>query len=155
MKPAVYLETTIISYLVARPSRDVVTAGMQAETHAWWNNRREHFRLLISEPVVMEIGSGDTDVARRRLEVIADIPTVPATDDIRELARTIIARARLPRKAAIDAAHIAFAAAGGASYLLTWICRHIANAALRPRIESACRERGVEPPIICTPPELM
>lgn len=61
----------------------------------------------------------------------------------------------LPRKAAVDALHISIATVHKVEYLLTWDCRHIANAAMRIKIEAVCRSRGCTAPIMCTPEELM
>ena len=58
-------------------------------------------------------------------------------------------------KAADDALHIAVAAMNGIPYLLTWNCRHLANATMRPVIENVCAGKGVRAPIICTPEELL
>lgn len=155
MKPSVYLETTIISYLAARPSRDVIVSGLQIETHRWWDTRRKDFELVIAEPVVREAALGDPDAARRRLTFLKDIRTIPLSDEVKALTRLLMEGAKLPRKAGVDAAHVAAAAIGRADYLLTWNCTHIANAVYRPRIESSCREHGYKPPTICVPTQLM
>lgn len=155
MKPTVYLETTIPSYLTAELSRDLLTAGHQSVTREWWAARRVHFALYVSEIVIQEARGGDQRMARKRLEVLSDIPVLGLTQASRDLAKELVARGALPRKAAVDALHIAIASSSGMEFLLTWNCAHIANAALRPRIDAICRARGLEPPVICTPEELM
>ena len=101
-----------------------------------------------------EVGRGDPDAARLRLAVLAGIPEVELPPEALVLADELVDPGPIPSKAALDAFHIAAAVAGGADYLLTWNFKHLANAALRKRIEAACRSRGYDPPVICTPEEL-
>ena len=103
----------------------------------------------------MKISRGDAGAATRRVALLEGIRVVPLDDAVRALSRHLLARGGLPAKAAQDAVHVAAAASARADFLLTWNCTHIANAALRPRIESICREAGFRPPVICTPVELM
>ena len=155
MKPSVYIETTIPSYLTAWLSPELVMAANQQLTRRWWDESRPHFELFISALVVQEASAGDSVAAQRRLEIIDDLPELAITDSAEALAETLLRGAALPNKAQLDALHIAVAAVHGMEYLLTWNCRHIANAVLRPKIEHICRAMGYEPPIICTPPELI
>jgi hypothetical protein len=90
-----------------------------------------------------------------RLSLLADIPLVSGSSASAALADALLHRLSLPSHVAADAAHIAIATANGIEYLLTWNCTHIANAALRPIIEQVCRSHGFEPPVICTPEELL
>ncbi len=155
MKPSVYIETTIISYLAARPSRDVIVAGQQQTTRMWWDDRSSQFDLVTSELVLREAAVGDAGAAARRAALLIGMRTLASTAEAESLATLLLARVRLPRKAALDAGHVAVAAVHGVDFLVTWNCTHIANAVLRPRIESTCREAGYMPPTICTPFELM
>ncbi len=155
MNPSIYLETSVIGYLTSRISRDLVTAANQQLTREWWDEHRTNFDLFISQFVLHECGAGDSDAARERLEVITEIPELDVTDDAKALAKKLMTDVPLPDKAEIDALHVAVATAHGVNYLLTWNCRHIANAVLRRRIEAVCRDHGFEPPTICTPQELM
>jgi hypothetical protein len=155
MKPKIYLETTIISYLTALPSRDLVAAANQEVTHEWWIGYRNEFDLYISQLVFEEAGAGDSDAVERRMETLRGIVRLDITDQTTILGKKLVEGIPLPPKARADALHIAAAAINGMDYLLTWNCAHIANAALRPRIEKICREMGCEPPIICTPMELL
>lgn len=154
MKPTIYLETTIVSYLTARLSRDLVTAAHQQITHEWWANRRGDFDLYVSQLVVQEAGAGDKLMAMRRLEELRTIPLLDVSDAAGALARRLINDKTLPAKAALDALHIAVATVHGIDYLLTWNCKHIANAEMQNKMAAACRASGYEPPIICTPEEL-
>jgi hypothetical protein len=155
MKPTVYLETTVVSYLAAWTSRDLVTAANQETTREWWNRRRHDFDLFVSQAVIEEASEGDLDAVRRRTEILQAIPRLATTDEVLSLAKTVVSELSLPSRAKTDALHIAASAIHGMNYLLTWNCTHIANAAFRPRIERICRSAGFEPPIICTPQELI
>ncbi len=155
MTERVYIETTVVSYLTARPHRDVVVAGHQQITREWWDTRSASYHLCISQLVLKEAGAGDAQAARERLEVLQSMTLLETSDEALDLAKELIRAGALPAKAADDALHIAVAAQNGISYLLTWNCRHIANATMRPLIEAACAAKGLKAPIICTPEELL
>ena len=150
-----YVETTIVSYLTARPSRDVVLRAHQQITRRWWRTRRYDFERFVSPLVLQEAGDGDPKAARRWLAALAGIPVLAAIPGALAIAHALQERGPIPQRAAADAMHIAIAAAHGVEYLLTWNCSHIANAQMRPSIERLCREEGFEPPILCTPEELL
>lgn len=153
MKPKVYIETSIPSYLTSWRSRDLIAAANQEITKEWWDSR-EQFDLYISALVIQEAGAGNPEAAQKRLEQLDGIPELNITDEVENFADVLIQKVPLPEKARIDALHIAVATLSGMDYLLTWNCTHIANAILRPKLEAICREFGYEPPTICTPQEL-
>ena len=155
MKPTVYIETSVVSYLTAWPSRDMVVAAYQQITRDWWRSARDRFELVASELVHAEARAGDPDAARQRLETLEAISLLAATEDAAELTQRLLDLEAVPRNAADDAAHIAIAVANGVDYLVTWNFRHIANAAMRSRINQICRQAGYNPTTICTPNELM
>ncbi len=155
MEAKVYLETTIPSYLVARPSRDLVTAAHQEITRLWWENRRTAFNLYVSEPVLKEAAAGNEAMAQKRMELLASLPVLTLTSEILELAESLVVQGPIPRKAAGDALHIAVATVYGCEYLLTWNCRHIANAEMTRVAARLVQSRGFELPSICTPEELL
>ena len=155
MKAKVYLETTIVSCLTARPTRNVIIAGMTAETKTWWEQRRNDFDLCIAEPVLRESARGDSDAADRRQRIPATLPLVSVTEPMLLLAKSFPSHFAMPANASDDALHVAIAAVHRVEYLLTWNCRHIANATMRPRLEALCQLEGYRCPIICTPPQLM
>ncbi len=153
MKPKAYIETSIASYLTAWQSRDLVLAAHQQVTRDWWASRG-NFELFASQFVLDEAAAGDEDAAASRLAALAEAAILEVTEDAILLAERLIAGGGLPSPARVDALHVAMATVHGMDYLLTWNCRHIANAALRGKIEELCREAGFEPPTICTPLEL-
>jgi predicted nucleic acid-binding protein len=155
MKPKVYLETTIISYLTAWRSPQLVMAANQETTRSWWDGERHNFELFISEAVVLEASAGDPLAAQRRLAALQDLTELPITDEARDLARELVDKTPLPAKAQIDALHIATATVNGMDYLLTWNCRHIANATHRTAMSEICVSAGYVMPVICTPLELL
>jgi len=155
MMPKVYIETTVISYLTAWPSRDLVRAAHRQLTREWWESRRAGFESYVSQIVLREVGAGDPEAAAQRLHILRDIPVLRVTDEVAGFAEELIKRVPFPPKAAADAVHVAIAVLHGMDYLLTWNCAHIANAALRSRIDAVCREGGYEPLVICTPEELL
>ena len=154
MKSRIYVETSVISYLTAWPSRDLVRAGHQETTRQWWA-ARSTFELYISQLVLDEAAAGDAVAAAQRLEALRDVPLLELTSNATGLGGALIREAALPPKATADALHIAIAATHGMDCLVTWNCTHIANATMRPRIEAICRVNGFEPPVICTPFELL
>jgi predicted nucleic acid-binding protein len=124
-------------------------------TVEWWEQNSNRYELFISELVYAEASQGHQDAAARRLEILDALQELEVIDAVRDLAVALMREGPLPLTAEMDAYHIAVAAVHGMDYLLTWNCKHIANAALRPKLEIVCRFHGYEPPVICTPQELM
>ena len=155
MKAKVYIETTVISYLTARPNRDVVIAGHQKITRDWWQTCRERFDVVASQLVVRKASAGDSRAAQERLEKLATLTLLEVTEEAVSLAQELLSTGAVPEKAAEDALHLAIAVTNGVEYLLTWNCKHLANATMRTKIEDVCRSVGYEPVIICTPEELL
>ncbi len=152
---SIYLETSIIGYLASRTSSDLVTAGNQALTRDWWDNHRKHFELFVSEAVIAECGAGDPTAAEERGVFLTGLPILEITLECNALAAEIMKEASLPQKANVDAIHIAVAALNGIDYLLTWNSKHIANPSLRRIIEGVLSDANIEPPVICTPQEMI
>lgn len=153
-KPSVYVETSVISYLASRPSRDLIVAGHQQLTTEWWS-ARDNWQLFISPLVLQEAGGGDADAAAKRLFFTQELTLLHLTDSVLHLAEQLLFETALPENAAEDALHVAVAAVYNMDYLLTWNCRHIANAMKRHAIMKACETSGYQTPVICTPEELM
>ena len=154
MKPSVYIETSIVSYLTARPSHDVVSVATQRLTCDWWDTKRDLFDLFVSPLVLAEAEQGDVEAAARRLKALEFISSLEITVEADALASELLTQAALPSKAQDDALHIALAAVHGITYLLTWNCRHINNAEKKPIIRDICFKAGYQCPEICSPCEL-
>src|SRR5271167_130328 len=90
MKERVYIETTFVSYLTARPNRDVVVAGHQQVTHEWWDTRRENYELCVSQLVLDEAGAGDAQAAQERLLVLQPMLVLETTTEAIELAKELL-----------------------------------------------------------------
>jgi len=153
-KSKVYIETTIIGYLTSWLRKDPLIVGQQKLTREWWDHERKEYDLFTSAVVRLEAAAGDPTAAAERLEVVDKIDFLNITPESIALAQGLLSRLAIPATEDRDAAHVAIAAVHGINYLLTWNCRHLANATLRPKIELVCREQGFEPPVICTPQEL-
>jgi len=154
IKPKVYVETTVVSYLAALPSRDIVLAGHQAMTRAWWG-RRGRFELFVSQAVIEEASRGDPVAAATRIALLEGIPVLGLGGETDVIANGLLRASAIPVKARMDAIHVAAAVVNRIDYLVTWNLTHIANAAIRGKIEQVCRNAALRAPIICTPEELM
>jgi len=153
-KAKVYEEITVVSYLTARKTRDPIAVAHQAVTRRWWR-RRMRFDLYCSQIVVGEAGDGDVQAAERRLAALKGVPSLETSDAVKRLAAALVKAAALPKKATEDALHIALATVHGMDYLLTWNCKHIANAEIRNVVAAVAYDHGYGVPVICTPEELM
>lgn len=155
MADRIYIETSVVSYLTSRLSTDLVVAAHQRLTQKWWEERGPRFEMLISELVYRAAAAGDVAAARARLQAIAKLKMLTVAEEAISLAERLTARGPIPSESGADALHIAIAAVNGIDYLLTWNCRHLANAAHRSRIESLVEGTDYVCPIICTPEELI
>jgi hypothetical protein len=154
MKRKVYIETSVVSYLTARPSKNVIEAGHQQSTYQFWD-RRDEFDLFASELVLTECAAGDPEAAGKRLAALHGIELLDITPRSLELAKDLVVAGIVPAKASEDALHISIATVHFADYLLTWNCRHIANPEIQFKIAEAFRSKGLFLPFICTPEELI
>ena len=153
MKPRVYIETTIPSYLTARGTNDLLRTACQQVTRDWWDIR-DRFDLFVSPAVLNECRDGDPTAAAARIEALRDLVELEVTVEAVSLARDLIARLQLPPRAEVDALRVAISAVHAMDFLLTWNCTHMANAALFGRIDAVCGAFGRTAPFICTPPQL-
>jgi hypothetical protein len=154
MKRLVYIESSVISYLTSRPSRDVIIAARQAISTDWWENHRHRFELCISILVEEEIGKGDAKAAQLRREIVADLPSLAISDEATSIANLLLANSAVPKGSEEDALHIGVAAAQGADFLLTWNFKHINNAETKNAIVRLVESRGYVCPQLCSPEEL-
>ncbi|MCL1469240.1 type II toxin-antitoxin system VapC family toxin [Argonema antarcticum] len=155
MIETVYIETSIIGYLTIRPNNNLILMANSEATREWWDTRRHQFDLYISEVVLDEVARGDVEIANRRLEILQDFPLLTVNESVQNLAAQFLAKSNLPPKAADDALHIAVATVYSLDYLLTWNCKHIANAQIQKKLLQISNDAGYELPTICTPYELM
>lgn len=155
MSETAYIETSILGYLTARPSRDIIVAANIEITREWWDTRRNDFQLYSSQAVVKETSQGDSVIASQRLEIIRNFALLDLNQSVLDLAEQFLRRSTLPAKANVDAIHIAAATVHGMDYLLTWNCKHIANAQIQRKLAEICLDLGYELPILCTPYELL
>ena len=154
MKPTLYLETTIISYLSARPSRDIILSARQAITSEWWENSRKDYDLFISSLVIEEAKEGDREAAKKRMSAITGIQVLELNESIFSLAQFLIESKIIPERFGEDALHVAVCAVHNVDYLLTWNCKHLANVTLRRQMERIIENAGYQSPLICTPTEI-
>jgi len=152
---SVYIETTIVSYLTSRPTQDMIQTAHQHITRQWWHYRASHFNLFTSQVVVREAAAGDSQASAARLNLLESLPLLDITQEAEDLAVHLLRRRLLPTKAADDALHLAIAAVHGTDYLLTWNCRHLANAELAEPIAETILQCGHRAPVVCTPEALM
>lgn len=151
----VYLETTVVGYLTARPSADPIAAARQTLTQAWWDSQRDRYDIYISDVVVIEAGRGDVDRAARRLEFLSHLPRLLPSQDAEQVADRLLRSGIIPSAAADDAAHLAIAITAELDYLLTWNMKHLAHPVVRHRVERFCADEDLVVPMICTPAELL
>lgn len=155
MKRRVYIETTVASYLTARRNRDLIVAAHQELTVDWWTNHRRRFDIYVSDIVLREAARGDESAAAKRLAQLEGLAVLAVDDRAGDLARLFVKRGLIPAKAIEDALHVAVATCNGMEFLLTWNCRHIANAEVVQRLEAVSLELGYRLPVLCTPEQLM
>ncbi len=151
---AVYIETTIFSYLAANEPRDPILAAHHRITRAWWERDRHQYHLVSSAVVLREIAAGNQGMAAKRMALATGIELLAISPPVEALAATLLARGLVPRTVVDDALHLAVATVGRTAYLLTWNLRHMAGAVARRRIENELRQLGYDPPTICTPEDL-
>jgi predicted nucleic acid-binding protein len=155
MSETVYIETSILGYLTARSTKDLILAANIEITRDWWEFRRSTFTLYISKVVLDEVARGDPEIAANRLKILNGVPLVELNQAVQSLATQFLSRSNLPPKASDDAVHIAAATVHGMDYLLTWNCKHIANAQIQRKLEEVSFDFGYQLPVICTPYELL
>lgn len=154
-KPSVYLEMTIVSYLTARPSRDIIILARQELTRQWWEQERRRYRVFVSARVLEEAEQGDPEAAERRLAALAKVERLVSAPEIEALAQDVREALNMTEKAGVDAVHVSFAIYYELAYLLTWNCAHLANAENLRKLANFCRREGLWLPIVCTPEEMV
>ena len=151
----VYLETTIVSYYVSRPSRDVVIAARQTLTREWWETERGKYSLVVSPVVLAEAGAGDPDAARKRLDALTGCAVLHGCAEIDSLADRIQAALDIPASKELDAFHLAYAVFYRVPYLLTWNCAHLADPEIELKLARFCLGQNLWVPVVCTPEHML
>lgn len=152
---SVYLETTVVGHIAGRLHPAASILARQQISREWWDSAVMRYRLLVSDLVLSECGDGDSEAARERLEVVADIDTLRTTEAAKNLAADLIAAHAVPETEPRDALHIALAAINGVDYLATWNFKHIMNPSTQHLIDVVCRDASIESAVICTPEQLL
>ena len=155
MKPKVYIETTVVSYLTGRATRDLMIAAHQVETRALWPRLLSEFDTYISALVYEEASRGNEEQAQKRLAAIGPFPVLDVDQEARDLAARLLAAQAIPQEFPEDALHIAVAAVNGIGILLTWNFAHINNPFKKMLIRETIETTGYLCPEICSPDELM
>lgn len=155
MKPKAYLETSIISYLTADRSGDVIIFARQEITKDWWSRHRRDYELFVSDIVEQEVSLGNPRMSDKRLKIITPLKKLATSERAIELAENLVRRKAVPTKAAADALHIAIATVEEMRFLMSWNFKHIVNAQMQATIGNVCRDDGYEPVTICTPESLV
>lgn len=154
-KQSVYIETTVVSYLLARPSRDLIVAAHQQVTIEWWENSLPLLDPFVSAVVIEEASRRDEAAAKLRLQKIAVFPVLEITSEVRQLADLYFQKIPIPEKARGDAYHLAMATCHGMDFLVSWNFTHILSGLVRAVVQEINTVKGISTPIICTPEELM
>jgi hypothetical protein len=149
--PTVYLDTSVPSYLTARPARDRSIMRMQRISCLWWNAYRSRFNVYVSEVVLEEAANGNEEAAIRRTESISAFTSLDLTEEARSLAELILTETRLPESVRTDAQHAAIAATNDIEVVMTWNSKHLANPEIIPKVRRACERGGFSCPDICRP----
>lgn len=154
LKVKVYVETTVFSLIVARPSKLPLMAERQDQTRDWWNTDANAFDLYTSDAVRTEAARGDAEMAKNRLELIDSIKLLRETDAMTKLGQGLIRRGILPEKAAVDAIHLAIATMAEIDVLVTWNCVHLANGSVMTHVRRLWEPLGYNVPQVLTPEQL-
>ena len=155
MNESIYIETIIFGHLTARPTDNLIVAANVKITQDWWNDHRRSFTLYASEIVEDEAGKGDPEMASQRLNLLQSLKLLELTEEVFELSQAFLNQSNLPQKASNDALHMALATVYNLDYLLTWNCKHMANAQIQRKLAQISSDLGYILPVICTPYELI
>jgi predicted nucleic acid-binding protein len=151
----IYIETSIFGHLTARSTNNLIVAANIKITQDWWNEHRSSFTLYASEIVENEAAKGDPTIAAQRLNLLQSLMLLELTEEAFELSQAFLSQSNLPPKASNDSLHIALATVYSLDYLLTWNCKHMANAQIQRKLAQISADLGYVLPVICTPYELI
>ncbi len=154
MQLRVYVETSVISYLAARPSADAINETRQHFSCQSWKKRAQ-LDLLAADAVLAEVRIGDNDAVVNRMVYCKTLTLLDLHSGVEDLARHLIRRKAVPGKAFTDAAHNAIAALHKVQFIASWNFRHIVSALARRNIEHALIDLVPRVPVIATPEEML
>ena len=155
IKKSIYIETSVISYLTAKPNRDLIITARQQITRNWWEDIRQKFEAYISTYVIDEISQGDTLASKSRLQAIYGFNLLPASGEIENLAKQYFKKMKIPEHAMYDCLHLACGVLNGMDIIVSWNFKHIANPVIRQVLREINQKLGFETPEITTPEELI
>ncbi len=155
MKESIYIETSVVSYYVSKPSRDIIVLAHQQITSEWWPMAVKRFDAYVSEVVIVEAAAGNKESAQQRLKELKGIPSLALTEKVEKIAQIYMEKLSISQKALRDAAHLAVASVHDIDYLVTWNCAHLANGEIIKKLLKINEKLGINTPVICTPEELM
>lgn len=154
MKKIIYVETTIPNfYYEARVEPEMV--ARKNWTREWWDNQRGHYQLVTSIAVIEELEQGDYPYKEQIIDMVKDIPLLDINMEIHDIVETYIKRKLMPADTWGDALHLALASFHGCDFLLTWNCKHLANANKFTHIRRLNTLLGLYVPALITPVELL
>jgi predicted nucleic acid-binding protein len=151
----VYVESTVIGNIAGRMHPDPLISSRQIVSRLWWATAPTRYRLLVSQLVLNECSAGDTSAAAERLAILTGVEVLTTSMTVENLADELMKHKAVPISEPRDAVHVAIAAVNSIRYLATWNFKHIANPTMQGRIGKVCRDNGFEPPVICTPEQLL
>jgi len=151
---SVYIETTVISYLISRASTSLKLASEQLITQEWWQEVLPKMKPYISTFVVDEISLGDKSQALKRIEAVSRFEVLQETPEVKTLANLYLKELAIPAKSKVDAFHLAMASIFEIDFMVSWNCKHIANPFFQKKIESINNSFNLITPVICTPREM-
>ena len=155
MKKTVYIESSVVSYLTAKSSRDLVIAAYQQITREWWNSESTKYDCFVSDFVFDEISRGDSNAASERMKAIENFKKLSLNQTVLDLAKHYEKGLGIPEKSKLDLYHLAISVGNGMDYILSWNFKHIANAFIREKLFEINSALGLRTPTICTPEELI
>jgi predicted nucleic acid-binding protein len=153
-KARIYVETSVISYLTSRPSKDELTRARQLHTERWLTLARDLAQLECSEFVRLEIARGNPQAAAKRLAIYDTLTVLPIHSDALLFAKRLMEEGLIPISEPEDASHIAQATLTQTDYLLSWNFAHLVNPQMKVRLFNAIDHWGYPPPFLITPEEM-
>lgn len=155
MKPRVYIESSVVSYLTARPSRHILTLARQDLTLSWWALHHQEFTGFASQLVVQEISRGDVDAALKRVNLCQQLSMLEISQEAEDLAGKLLEQGAIPKTEPEDALHVAIAVVNRMDYIATWNFVHMVGASAKFKLQLHISRLGYVPPILVTPQELL